>query len=58
MKYFDGQFGVLLTPHWHKSEAIIILQTLDRIGVLNKPVKIEPIGTSGSMKKAMKKYLG
>jgi RNase P/RNase MRP subunit POP5 len=58
LKYFDGQFGIILTPHWQKPEAIIILKKIERIGILNKPIKIEPIGTSGSIKKAMKKYLG
>lgn len=57
LKYFDGEYGILLCPHWLKPFALETMVSIGRVGYLNKTVKIEPIGTSGTLKKARKKYL-
>lgn len=57
LKQFDGRCGILLCPHWMQRVAIKILNSIEKVGILNKPVKIESIGTSGTLKSAMKKYI-
>lgn len=57
LKFFDGQNGILLCPHWLQHYAVDILNSVQHLGVLQKPVKIKSIGTSGTLKKARKKYL-
>jgi RNase P/RNase MRP subunit POP5 len=57
LKYFDGRIGILLTPHWQKSQALRILNSIEYVGHLKKPIKLKSVGTSGTLKKAMKKYI-
>ena len=57
LKYFDGHFGILLCPHWLKVHAIETIGSIERVGIRKKPVKLVSVGTSGSLKKARKKYL-
>ncbi|UCH88437.1 MAG: hypothetical protein JSV49_09255 [Thermoplasmata archaeon] len=57
LKYFDGEYGILLCPHWLKASAIEIIGSVQNVGYRKKPIKIETIGTSGTLKKARKKYL-
>jgi RNase P/RNase MRP subunit POP5 len=57
LKDFNGSMGILLCPHWLKPFAIDIITSISHVGYQNKPVELEPIGTSGTLKKARKKYL-
>jgi RNase P/RNase MRP subunit POP5 len=57
LKYYDGSYGILLCPHWQKTQAIEAITTIKDVGIRKKAVKIVPIGTSGTLKKARKKYL-
>jgi RNase P/RNase MRP subunit POP5 len=57
LKYFDGTHGILLCPHWLKPKAIEIINSVQYVGYLKKPVKIQSVGISGTLKKARKKYL-
>ena len=57
LKHYDGTYGILLCPHWWHKEAIETINSIAEVGILKKPVRIESIGTSGTLKKAMKKYI-
>lgn len=53
---FDGREGILRCPHTRKEEAIELLRGLDTIGGV--AVEVETLGTSGTIAKCRRKFLG
>jgi RNase P/RNase MRP subunit POP5 len=55
---FEENKGILRCAHTSKQEAVELLTSIRRVGKENMPVRIETLGTSGTIKKAKKKFLG
>ena len=53
---FNGREGIVHCYHLYKDDVIGLLRSIERIG--NQRVKIETIGTSGTIKSLNKKYFG
>lgn len=52
---FDGRHGILRCPHTAKEESIALLSELDRVG--DAPVRVETLGTSGTIRRCRAKFL-
>lgn len=52
---FDGQRGIVRCPHTAKERTIDLLAGIDAID--DDPVRIEPLGTSGTVRKCREKFL-
>ena len=48
--------GVVRCGHRHKEAALDLLRSLGRVG--GREVRVETLGTSGTVRKAVRKYLG
>jgi RNase P/RNase MRP subunit POP5 len=55
---FENNEGILRCVHTAKDEALEILASIENIGSENVKVKVETLGTSGTIKKAKLHYLG
>ena len=54
---FENNQGILSCVHTSKSEAIELLSSLKAVGREKVPIKVETLGTSGTIKKARNGYL-
>jgi ribonuclease P/MRP protein subunit POP5 len=52
---FDNERGILRCKHNHKEDAIKLLISINEVS--NNKVKIKTIGTSGTIKKLIKKHM-
>lgn len=55
---FENNEGILRCVHTALDEALEILTSIENIGRENVKVKVETLGTSGTIKKAKLHYLG
>lgn len=55
---FEHNKGILRCVHTYKDEAIGLLTSIKTMGGEKMPIKVETLGTSGTIKKAKRKYLG
>ena len=54
---FEENMGILRCAHNGKDEAVELLASIKTIGSRKIPVVVETLGTSGTIKRAKKKYL-
>ena len=54
---FENNEGILRCAHGFKEEAMELLASIRTIGREKIPVTVETLGTSGTIKRAKKKYL-
>lgn len=55
---FENNEGILRCVHTNKDEAIHLLTSINAVGKEKIPVNVETLGTSGTIKKAKRNYLG
>lgn len=54
---FENNQGILRCVHTAKDEAVQILNSIEYLGKERKKVKVETLGTSGTIKKAKLRFL-
>ena len=54
---FEDNEGILRCVHTNKDEAVKLLTSIKIVGKENMPVRVETLGTSGTIKQAKRKYL-
>ena len=54
---FEDNEGILRCVHINKDEAIKLLTSIKIVGKEKMPVRVETLGTSGTIKQAKRKYL-
>ncbi|UCE73509.1 MAG: hypothetical protein JSV56_10835, partial [Methanomassiliicoccales archaeon] len=55
---FKDNEGILRCVHSARDEAIKLLKSIEVVGRDSIKIKVEPLGTSGTIKKAKMRYLG
>lgn len=55
---FENNEGILRCAHTKKDEAMRLLASIKSIGREKVPVKVITLGTSGTIKRAKRRYLG
>lgn len=53
---FENNHGILSCVHTSKNEAIELLSSLKAVGREKVPIKVDTLGTSGTIKKARNRY--
>lgn len=53
---FDGEEGILRCPHTRRDAAVAWLQDLETVG--GRDVEVETLGTSGTIRRCRRKFLG
>jgi RNase P/RNase MRP subunit POP5 len=54
---FEDNEGILRCVHTNKDEAVKLLTSIKIVGKEKMPVRVETLGTSGTIKQAKRKYL-
>ncbi len=55
--YLKENFGLIRCHHLDRDKTIVLLQSIKWAGIEKKPLKIQTLGTAGTIRSARKKYL-